>query len=95
MATHSTILAWRSPWTEETGRLQYKVAESDMTEQLDMQTFKKRKTDQSQLSLPRGDTMRRRTPSSQNEGSHRNQSSQHLDLGLSSHQNCEKKMSVV
>ena len=22
MATHSSILAWRSPWTEETGRLQ-------------------------------------------------------------------------
>ena len=22
LATHSSILAWRSPWTEETGRLQ-------------------------------------------------------------------------
>jgi len=22
MATHSSILAWRIPWTEETGRLQ-------------------------------------------------------------------------
>ena len=22
MATHSTILAWRTPWTEEPGRLQ-------------------------------------------------------------------------
>ena len=22
MATHSSILAWRTPWTEETGRLQ-------------------------------------------------------------------------
>ena len=22
MATHSSILAWKSPWTEETGRLQ-------------------------------------------------------------------------
>ena len=34
MATHSTILAWRIPWTEEPGGLQstgYK--ESDMTEQ--------------------------------------------------------------
>ena len=28
MATHSSILAWRIPWTEEPG------AESDMTEQL-------------------------------------------------------------
>ena len=23
MATHSSILAWRIPWTEETGRLQF------------------------------------------------------------------------
>ena len=23
MATHSSILAWRSPWTEESGRLQF------------------------------------------------------------------------
>ena len=23
VATHSCILAWRSPWTEETGRLQF------------------------------------------------------------------------
>ena len=23
MATHSSILAWRSPWTEEPGRLQF------------------------------------------------------------------------
>ena len=23
MATHSSILAWESPWTEETGRLQF------------------------------------------------------------------------
>ena len=52
MATHSTILAWRSPWTEEAGRLQSKGhKESDMTEQLDMHTCKKRKADQSQLSL--------------------------------------------
>ena len=33
MATHSSILAWRIPWTEEPGRLQSKgVTESDMTE---------------------------------------------------------------
>ena len=30
MATHSSILAWRSPWTEEPGGLQSK--ESDTTE---------------------------------------------------------------
>ena len=36
-ATHSSILAWRIPWTEETGRLQSMgVAESDMTEQLSL-----------------------------------------------------------
>ena len=23
MATHSSIIAWRSPWTEEPGRLQF------------------------------------------------------------------------
>ena len=30
MATHSSILAWRIPWTEEPGRLQYRG--SQMTE---------------------------------------------------------------
>ena len=35
MATHSSILAWRIPWTEEPGELQSMgVAESDMTESL-------------------------------------------------------------
>ena len=29
MATHSSILAWKIPWTEEPGRLGHK--ESDMT----------------------------------------------------------------
>ena len=33
MATHSSILAWRIPWTEEPG------AESDMTEQLTLSLF--------------------------------------------------------
>ena len=32
MATHSSILAWRMPWTEEPGRLQSTGSkESDMT----------------------------------------------------------------
>ena len=32
MATHSSILAWRSPWTEEPGRLQsMESQESDIT----------------------------------------------------------------
>ena len=32
MATHSSILAWRIPWTEEPGRLQFMGSkESDMT----------------------------------------------------------------
>ena len=32
MATHSSILAWRIPWTEEPGRLQFiGFQESDMT----------------------------------------------------------------
>ena len=35
MAIHSSILAWRIPWTEEAGRLQSKGhKELDMTEQL-------------------------------------------------------------
>ena len=33
MATHSSILAWKIPWTEEPGGLQSMgVTESDMTE---------------------------------------------------------------
>ena len=35
MATHSSILAWRIPWTEESGGLQsWDCKESDMSEQL-------------------------------------------------------------
>ena len=43
MATHSGILAWENPWTEEPGRLQsmaYK--ESDTTEQLHLLTYLER-----------------------------------------------------
>ena len=37
MATHSSILAWRIPWTEEPGGLQSVGSqESDMTERLSM-----------------------------------------------------------
>ena len=33
MTTHCSILAWRTPWTEEPGRLQsMKSQESDLTE---------------------------------------------------------------
>ena len=39
MATHSSILAWKIPWTEEPGRLQsMSHKESDMTELLDTHT---------------------------------------------------------
>ena len=35
MATHSSTLAWKIPWAEESGRLQFcGVAESDTTERL-------------------------------------------------------------
>ena len=34
MATHSSILAWRSPWTEKPGRLQFVGLQRDMTGQL-------------------------------------------------------------
>ena len=42
MATHSSILAWRIPWTEKPGELQFIVSqkESDMTEQLNDNKFK-------------------------------------------------------
>ena len=32
MATHSSVLAWRIPWTEEPGGLQSIESQSDMTE---------------------------------------------------------------
>ena len=39
VAAHSSILAWRIPWTEEPGGLQpMGLQESDTTEQLDRQT---------------------------------------------------------
>ena len=42
MATHSSILAWRIPWTEEPGGLQSMVSlESDTTERLSAQKRKK------------------------------------------------------
>ena len=32
MATHSSVLAWKIPWTEETGRIQFmRLQELDMT----------------------------------------------------------------
>ena len=34
MATHSSILAWRSPWTEKPGGLQFVGLQRDTTEQL-------------------------------------------------------------
>ena len=34
MATHSSILAWIIPWTEEAGGLQSMLWQSDTTEQL-------------------------------------------------------------
>ena len=47
MATHSSILAWRIPWTEELGGLQSTgCKESDMTERLHFHFEKKKiKTD--------------------------------------------------
>ena len=34
MATHSNILAWSIPWTEQPGGLQSMGSQSDMTERL-------------------------------------------------------------
>ena len=40
MAAHSSVLAWRIPWTEEPGGLQSMAKELDMTEQLTLSHFK-------------------------------------------------------
>ena len=41
MATHSSILAWKMPWTEEPGGLQSTGSQRvDTTEQLSMHTHK-------------------------------------------------------
>ena len=41
MATHSSILVWRVPWTEEPGRLQFMgLQKSDMTERLNNENNK-------------------------------------------------------
>ena len=39
MATHSSILAWRAPWTEEPGELQSVGSKRDTTEQLTLSLF--------------------------------------------------------
>ena len=39
MATHSSILARKIPWTEEPGGLQPMESQRDMTEQLNTHTF--------------------------------------------------------
>ena len=40
MATHSSILAWRSPWTEEPNGLDYRVAKNQtQRKQLSRQTL--------------------------------------------------------
>ena len=42
MATHSSILAWRIPWTEERGRLQSMgPQESDLTQRLNHHRYHK------------------------------------------------------
>ena len=47
MATHSSILAWRIPWTEEPDRLQTMgLQDSDMIEKL---TYKQHPTDPQDL----------------------------------------------
>ena len=40
-SNHSSILAWRIPWTDEPGRLQLGHKESDITEQLSTHTQRK------------------------------------------------------
>ena len=40
IATHSSILAWRIPWTEEPGGLQSMGSQSDLSEQLNTSSLK-------------------------------------------------------
>ena len=42
MATHSSIRAWRIPWTEESGGLQFIGSQSDTTEQLTLELYQRR-----------------------------------------------------
>ena len=39
MATHSSILAWKIPWTAEPGGLQFMDSQRDTTEQLSIVLF--------------------------------------------------------
>ena len=39
MVTHSSILAWEIPWTEEPGRLQSMGSQKDTTERLTLSLF--------------------------------------------------------
>ena len=40
IATQSSILAWRIPWTEESGRLQSIESQSDTTERLSIHNYR-------------------------------------------------------
>ena len=52
MATHSGILAWRIPWTEEHGGLQSTGSQRDSTERLTLSTESKVKWGASNISQP-------------------------------------------
>ena len=54
MATHSSILAWRIPWTEEPGGLQSTGSQRDTTERLTLSTKSKAKWGASNISQPQG-----------------------------------------
>ena len=54
MATHSGILAWRIPWTEESGGLQSTGSQRDSTERLTLSTESKVKWGASNISQPQG-----------------------------------------
>ena len=44
MAIHCNILAWRIPWTEGSGRLQFIGSQRDITEQIILSVFQQLKT---------------------------------------------------
>ena len=72
MATHSSILAWRIPWTEEAGRLQsMDHKESDMTERLSLHfTFTRVRQVSSRKSCEECRRIPKKRLYSQNPGTH-------------------------
>ena len=94
MATHSSILAWRIPWTEEPGGLQ-SMESPRVGHNLATEHAKKRHQRACSLSLSfrQGRTQQEGvTGQPEREASAGNQTGQHLNLGLTSPRNCKNEI---